>query len=118
MSQGWIAIILAAGQGTRMRSATPKVAHPLCGRPIVRHVLDCAAAAGVDDAVVVISASADADDVKAAAGDGARFAVQAEPRGTGHAVESAREAALEAGSVLIMNGDVPLVLPDTLRRLM
>jgi bifunctional UDP-N-acetylglucosamine pyrophosphorylase/glucosamine-1-phosphate N-acetyltransferase len=117
-SSRWLAIILAAGQGTRMRSATPKVAHPIAGRPVLRHVVDAARAAGADDIVVVVGPGPDAEAVREAAGDGVRFAVQAQPLGTGHAVESAREAAGDAESVLIMNGDVPLVLPETLRRLM
>ena len=117
-SSGWLAIVLAAGQGTRMRSRTPKVAHELAGRPIVRHAIEAARAAGVDDIVVVVAPGAEAAAVRAAAGDGVRFAVQSDARGTGHAVECAREAAQGADNVLIMNGDVPLVLPETLRRLM
>ncbi|MEX0751150.1 MAG: bifunctional UDP-N-acetylglucosamine diphosphorylase/glucosamine-1-phosphate N-acetyltransferase GlmU [Dehalococcoidia bacterium] len=113
-----LAIVLAAGHGTRMRSRLPKVAHPLAGRPVVRHVVDAARAAGVQDVVVVVGAGAEADVVRAAAGDDVRFAVQGEALGTGHAVESARDAAGAAESVLIMNGDVPLVLPETLRRLL
>jgi bifunctional UDP-N-acetylglucosamine pyrophosphorylase/glucosamine-1-phosphate N-acetyltransferase len=114
----WVAVILAAGQGTRMRSAVPKVAHPLAGRPIVRHVVEAAREAGVDDIVVVVGPGDDAAAVRAASGEGVRFAVQARPLGTGDAVRCAREAAGGAASVLIMNGDVPLVLPETLRRLM
>ncbi len=114
----WVAVILAAGQGTRMRSSLPKVAHPLAGLPVLAHVVAAARAAGVDDCVIVVGEGAAADVVRAAAGAGARFAVQAEPRGTGHAVECARDAAGNATHVLIMNGDVPLVLPSTLRRLM
>ncbi len=101
-----------------MRSALPKVAHPLAGRPIVRHVIEAARGAGVDDVVVVVGAGAEAAAVRAAAGDGVRFAVQPRPLGTGDAVCAAREAAGDAGGVLIMNGDVPLVRADTLRRLM
>jgi bifunctional UDP-N-acetylglucosamine pyrophosphorylase/glucosamine-1-phosphate N-acetyltransferase len=114
----WVAVIMAAGQGTRMRSALPKVAHPIAGRPLVRHVIEAARAAGVDDCVVVVGPNATADAVRTAAGDGVRFAVQAQPLGTSDAVASAREAAADARYVLIMNGDVPLVLPATLRRLM
>ncbi len=115
---GWVAIILAAGQGTRMRSRLPKVAHAVAGRSIVRHVVECARAAGVERCVVVVSGGPDADAVRAAAGDGVRFAVQQEQLGTGHAVEQARGAAGDADFVLILNGDVPLVLPATLQRLM
>ena len=118
MTPRWVAIILAAGQGTRMQSRLAKVAHPLAGRPIVRHVIECARAAGVDDCVVDVGAGPDADAVRAAAGDDVRFVVQAEPLGTGDAVACAREATAAADHVLILNGDVPLVLPSSLRRLM
>jgi bifunctional UDP-N-acetylglucosamine pyrophosphorylase/glucosamine-1-phosphate N-acetyltransferase len=116
MSSKWTAVVLAAGQGTRMRSSTPKVAHAIAGRAIVRHVVVAAREAGVDDIVVVTSVDADA--VRKAAGEGVRFAVQDEQLGTGHAVLCARESVGAAESVLILNGDVPLVLPSTLRRLM
>jgi bifunctional UDP-N-acetylglucosamine pyrophosphorylase/glucosamine-1-phosphate N-acetyltransferase len=109
---------MAAGQGTRMRSSLPKVAHPLAGLPIVRHVIEAVRAAGVRECVVVVPADESAEAVRTAAGDDVRFAVQAQPLGTGDAVECAREAAEEAEYVLIMNGDVPLVQPETLRRLM
>ena len=109
---------MAAGQGTRMRSALPKVAHPIAGRPLVRHVVEAAREAGVADRIVVVSEGPEAAAVREAAGDGVRFAVQPQPLGTGHAVACAREAAGDAEFVLIMNGDVPLVLPATLRRLM
>ena len=118
MKPRWAAVVMAAGQGTRMRSTLPKVAHLLAGKPIVRHVIDAALDAGVDECIVVVGADAAADAVRAAAGEGVRFAVQAEPLGTGHAVEAARAAGGDAAFILIMNGDVPLVLPDTLRRLM
>jgi bifunctional UDP-N-acetylglucosamine pyrophosphorylase/glucosamine-1-phosphate N-acetyltransferase len=109
---------MAAGQGTRMRSTLPKVAHRLAGKPILRHVIDAALEAGVGDVVVVVGAGDAAQAVRAAAGGGVRFAVQDEPLGTGHAVTCAREAAGDAPHILIMNGDVPLVLPSTLRDLM
>jgi bifunctional UDP-N-acetylglucosamine pyrophosphorylase/glucosamine-1-phosphate N-acetyltransferase len=109
---------MAAGMGTRMRSSLPKVAHPIAGRPLVRHVVEAARDAGVDDIVVVVGEGEGAEAVRVAAGDGVRFAVQSPPRGTAHAVECARDAAGDATHILILNGDVPLVLPETLRRLM
>jgi len=115
VAMSWTAIIMAAGQGSRMRSGLPKVAHPLCGRPIVRHVLEAARDAGVHDCVVVVGPQGEA--VREAAGTGVRFATQPQPLGTADAVACAREA-LDADYVLILNGDVPLVLPETLRRLM
>ncbi len=111
-------MILAAGRGTRMRSRLPKVAHPLAGRPIVRHVIEAARGAGVDDVVVVVGDGSDADAVRASCGSGVRFAVQHEQLGTAHALESAKDSASGGKYVLIMNGDVPLVLPSTLRRMM
>jgi bifunctional UDP-N-acetylglucosamine pyrophosphorylase/glucosamine-1-phosphate N-acetyltransferase len=114
----WLAVVMAAGAGTRMRSRLPKVAHAIAGRPIVRHVIESARAAGVDECVVVVGGGAGADAVRLAAGDGVRFAVQHELLGTGDAVARARDAAGGAEFVLILNGDVPLVLPSTLRRLM
>ncbi len=117
MSARWTAIVMAAGAGTRMRSALPKVAHPVAGRSIVRHVIEAARAADVQDIVVVVGPDADADAVREASGDDVRFVVQPERLGTGHAVACAQEAASNADYVLILNGDVPLVLPDTLKRL-
>ncbi|MEX2247037.1 MAG: bifunctional UDP-N-acetylglucosamine diphosphorylase/glucosamine-1-phosphate N-acetyltransferase GlmU [Dehalococcoidia bacterium] len=116
--QRWVAVILAAGQGTRMRSRLPKVCHDLAGRPVVRHVVEAAREAGINDVVVVVGPGDDGQHVRIFIGDDVRFAVQAKQLGTGSAVEAAREAAGDAPYVLIMNGDVPLVLPETLRRLM
>lgn len=111
-----LAVVLAAGEGTRMKSAVPKVLHRIGGRPLIAHVLDSAVAAGVRDLAVVVGPNR--DDVAAAARDvapGARIVVQHERRGTAHAVLAAR-VALEAGAedVLILYGDVPLVRPETL----
>ena len=118
MSQRWTAIVMAAGAGTRMRSALPKVAHPIAGRPLVRHVIEAARDAGISEIVVVVGTDGAAAPVREAAGEGVRFGTQPQPLGTGHAVECARKAAADAEYALILNGDVPLVLPSTLRRLM
>lgn len=113
----WAAIVLAAGRGTRMRSKTPKVAHPIAGRPVLRHVVEAAREAGAARVAVVVGADEGAGAVRSAAGPGVTFAVQPEPLGTGDAVERARDAVSGAEFILILNGDVPLVLPETLRRL-
>jgi bifunctional UDP-N-acetylglucosamine pyrophosphorylase/glucosamine-1-phosphate N-acetyltransferase len=84
----------------------------------VRHVVESAREAGVDACVVVVSGRDDASLVREAAGDGVGFAVQREQLGTGDAAAQARSAVGDAEFVLILNGDVPLVLPSTLRRLM
>src|SRR4029078_10562707 len=107
-SARWVAVIMAEGKGTRMRSSLPKVAHPLAGRAIVRHVIEAAHEAGVDDCVVVVGAGSEAEAVCAAAGEDVGFATQGEQLGTAHAVAAARHVAGDADYVLIMNGDVPL----------
>lgn len=99
-----------------MRSSLPKVLHPLAGRPMVRHVVEAARGAGFRSCVVVVGQASQS--VREALGGGASFAVQDQPLGTGHAVAQAREAAGEAENVLVLNGDVPLIRPNTLVRLM
>ncbi|MGE4430151.1 MAG: bifunctional UDP-N-acetylglucosamine diphosphorylase/glucosamine-1-phosphate N-acetyltransferase GlmU [Sphingobium sp.] len=109
------AIILAAGQGTRMKSARHKVLHPVAGRPMLLHLLASVEALGVDRKVVVVGAGR--DQVEAAvAGRGVAIAVQDQQLGTGHAVAQAHEAlAGFAGDVLILYGDVPLVRTETMQ---
>lgn len=114
-----LVIVLAAGEGTRMRSTLPKVLHAVAGRPMVAHVLDAALAAGAAQIAVVIGPDHDkvAAEVRRVAPQAEVF-VQAERRGTAHAVLAAR-AALERGydDVVVMYGDTPLVRPDTLAAL-
>ncbi|MGH8223659.1 MAG: NTP transferase domain-containing protein, partial [Woeseiaceae bacterium] len=108
-------VILAAGQGTRMRSAQPKVLQKLAGRPLLSHVIDCARALEADDVCVVYGFGGDA--VRAAFdGDDIRWALQAEQLGTGHAVMQAMPGTPERNRVLILFGDVPLLKPATLER--
>lgn len=110
------AIVLAAGLGTRMRSRTPKVLHPLCGRPMLAFVLDAwddarsSLAGSVDGAPVIVYSPATAA-VGEVVGDRGRLALQAEPRGTGDAVRAGLEAVPDdAHEILVLSGDVPLVL--------
>src|SRR3990170_3337191 len=110
----WTAIILAAGQGKRMRSSLPKVLHPLAGRPMVRYVVDTAREAGFGRCVVVVGSEGA---VGTALGDVVEYAVQAEPLGTGHALAQAQEVIADAEQLLVLNGDVPLITPETLARL-
>ena len=111
------AVILAAGQGTRMRSALPKVAHPVAGRAMVAHVVRTARAAGADPVVVVVGHGAEA--VRdALAGEPVTFALQAEQLGTGHALACARGALADHdGPIFVLNGDGPLLRPTTLAAL-
>ena len=113
------AVILAAGQGTRMKSARPKVLHELCGRPMIHHVVDAAIAAGAADVVVVGHGR---DEVTAylarAFGDRVRTAVQETQRGTGDAVRCAvPQLRPQADAVLLLCGDTPLLEAAELRRL-
>ncbi|MFP4138655.1 MAG: bifunctional UDP-N-acetylglucosamine diphosphorylase/glucosamine-1-phosphate N-acetyltransferase GlmU [Halomonas sp.] len=109
-------VILAAGQGTRMRSTRPKVLHRLAGKPMVRHVLDTAAALEAERTHVVVGHGA--EQVREALADcRVRFALQAEQKGTGHAVAQALDG-LGSGRVLVLYGDVPLIRCETLSRLL
>lgn len=109
------AIILAAGEGTRMNSDTPKVAHEVLGISIIEHVVAAAQAAGVERVVVVTGHKAD---VVEALVPGLEFARQNEQHGTGHAVMCAFEAVGDlAGPVVILAGDVPLIRPETISSL-
>ncbi len=109
------AIVLAAGQGTRMKSRLPKVLHALAGRPMIGHVLAAVDALSPARVVVVVAPGMDA---VAAAAPGAAIAVQEQPLGTAHAVLAAREAlAGFEGDVLILFGADPLITPETLARM-
>jgi bifunctional UDP-N-acetylglucosamine pyrophosphorylase/glucosamine-1-phosphate N-acetyltransferase len=106
-------VILAAGQGKRMRSALPKVLQPLAGRPVLRHVIECAQALGAEDICVVYGHGG--EQVPAAfAGEPVRWTLQAEQLGTGHAAQQAMAGTPDANRVLILFGDVPLIRPSTL----
>ena len=107
-------IILAAGQGTRMKSSLHKVLHPVAGRPMLLHLLASTAELAPQRQVVVVGAGRDQVE-RAVSGTGAVIAVQEQQLGTGHAVAQAHEAlAGFAGDVLILYGDVPLVRPETM----
>ena len=109
-------IIMAAGQGTRMKSATIKILHTAAGRPIIDYVLDLAAEIGTRPPIMVVGHQREA--VQQAVGARARYAVQEEQKGTGHAVLQAVPLLDGARHVLILSGDVPLTRPETLRRLL
>ncbi len=110
------AVILAAGQGTRMRSKLPKVLHPLAGRPMLRYVMEVVTAVTGSKPVLVVGHGA--EQVRKAIGDDAQYVVQEPQLGTGHAVMQA-EAALQDGSelVLVATADMPLLSEQSLRQL-
>jgi bifunctional UDP-N-acetylglucosamine pyrophosphorylase / glucosamine-1-phosphate N-acetyltransferase len=106
-----VAVVLAAGLGTRMKSETPKVLHPLLGRPMLAYVLDAARAATDGRRPIVVYSPATAA-VRDAFAEEADLALQAEPNGTGDAVRAALAVVpASAGEVLILSGDVPRIHP-------
>ncbi|MCA3230551.1 MAG: bifunctional UDP-N-acetylglucosamine diphosphorylase/glucosamine-1-phosphate N-acetyltransferase GlmU [Burkholderiales bacterium] len=116
-------VILAAGQGKRMKSARPKVLHEVAGRPMLAHVIDTAVALGraagaAARVIVVVGHGADA--VRSAFSDraGLQFVVQSPQLGTGHAVQQAAPLLEEAAPTLVLYGDVPLITAATLQRLL
>jgi bifunctional UDP-N-acetylglucosamine pyrophosphorylase/glucosamine-1-phosphate N-acetyltransferase len=115
------AVVLAAGKGERLRSATPKVLHPVAGRPILWHTLELVAAARPAKTVVVVGHGA--DDVRAAVGSWGItpqpiFVEQAEQLGTGHAVQQVEREVGRVDDVLIANGDFDPITPADLKKLL
>ena len=110
------AIVLAAGEGTRMKSRHPKVLHKLLDRPLVSWVTRAAREAGAERIIVVVGHGADEVRAHLAAERDVECVEQAERLGTGHAVRVALEATgVDSGPVVILNGDLPLIEPDTVR---
>ncbi|NLG85346.1 MAG: NTP transferase domain-containing protein [Firmicutes bacterium] len=108
--------VLAAGLGTRMRSAHPKVLHPLGGRPMLERVLAAVTALAPVETVVVVGYGA--EEIRAAIGEGVRYAVQREQLGTGHALAVAVAALSDReGDLLVLYGDMPFLRAETLAAL-
>ena len=112
---GAVAVVLAAGRSTRMKSVLPKVLHEVSGRPLIDFVLDAVNAAGVSRTVVIVGHEAERVRQALSGRSGVEFALQAEQKGTGHAVMMCREAlAGHRGVVLVLMGDAPLIRPESL----
>ena len=109
------AVILAAGKSTRMKSKIPKGLHPVRGKRIIQHCLDNVRAVSDLKPVVVIGHAA--DEMRAAIGEAADYAMQTEQLGTGHAVMMAEAAAQGSARVVVTYGDMPLLKPETFRAL-
>ena len=109
------AVIMAAGHGTRMRSRTPKVLHPVCGRPMLGWVVDAARGAGVERVVAVVRPDTG---VGEAVDDGIELAEQSDGEGTAAAVDAARGALADEETVLLLSGDHPLITSDLLTQLL
>jgi bifunctional UDP-N-acetylglucosamine pyrophosphorylase/glucosamine-1-phosphate N-acetyltransferase len=109
-------VVMAAGQGTRMRSALPKVLHRLGGRHLLQHVLDAAAGLGAARVIVVTGHGA-AEVERRTSAPGLSFVRQEPQLGTGHALQQAVPLLDDDGTTLVLNGDVPLIETETLQRL-
>ena len=114
-----VAVVLAAGKGTRMQSPLPKVLHAVCGRPMIDFVLDAARAAGAERFIVVVGHGAETVKDALKNQSDVEFALQAEQNGTGHAVMMcADQLAGHDGPVLILAGDTPLLTSKSLTALL
>ena len=110
------AVILAAGQGTRMKSKLYKVLHPVCGKPMVQHVVDQISKLNIQEMVTVIGHGA--EKVKAELGDKSKYALQEEQFGTAHAVMQAESIlAGKEGVTIVVCGDTPLIKAETMEAL-
>jgi UDP-N-acetylglucosamine diphosphorylase/glucosamine-1-phosphate N-acetyltransferase len=110
-------IILAAGQGTRMKSKIPKVLHPLLGRPMLRYVVDAASEAGSDRVIVVVGF--EGQQVIDKLGPELQYVWQRQQLGTGHAVMMAQEILSKcSGDLLVLYGDTPLLRAETIKQLL
>ena len=113
-----VAIVLAAGKSTRMKSEKPKVLHDLCGLPLLSFVLDAVQQAGINRKIVVVGFGAAEVKASCAANAGVEFAVQDQQRGTGHAVMVCKEALKgHRGPVVVLAGDAPFVRSEMLAQL-
>lgn len=111
------AVIMAAGKSTRMKSALPKAAHAICGKPMTSHVIDACMEAGIASVVVVVGH--EAEKVRAALGDDVSYAYQTEQLGTGHAcMQAMPEIAEDVTNVVVLPGDAPLITAEAIRELM
>jgi bifunctional UDP-N-acetylglucosamine pyrophosphorylase/glucosamine-1-phosphate N-acetyltransferase len=114
MTDPFTVLIMAAGQGTRMRSELPKVLHPICGKPMIEWVIDAARDAGASRVVCVVRPG---DGVQEGLPDGVEVAEQHEGEGTGAAVLAARDS-VEPGPFVVLSGDHPLVTSEQIDRLL
>ena len=109
-------VIMAAGKGTRLKSKRAKVLHEIAGQPLLAHVIKAAQQIVPAEHIYVIVGH-QAENVRAAVEPlGVKFVLQAEQRGTGHAIMCAREQVASYQNILVLSGDVPLIRPETIAR--
>jgi len=106
-------IVLAAGLGTRMRSEVPKVLHPLCGKPMLHYVLEALSPLKPEEIIVVVNKSH--KELKDYLGERVKIAIQDKALGTGHALKASLKELKDSGTVLVINGDTPLIKAETLK---
>jgi bifunctional UDP-N-acetylglucosamine pyrophosphorylase/glucosamine-1-phosphate N-acetyltransferase len=109
-------VIMAAGKGTRLKSKRPKVLHEVGGKPLIRHVVDAARQIVPPEDVYVIVGHESGLVKDSVAKLGVQFVEQAEQRGTGHAIQTARQATEGYDNIIVLSGDVPLIRPETIRK--
>ncbi len=110
---GFAAVVLAAGEGTRMKSCKPKVLHEICGVPMLSYVIDAARAAGAEKIIVVIGSDSDKV-VKLFKDEPIKFVLQAEQKGTGHALMQAKDLASDYPLTVVLYGDMPLIKAESI----
>jgi len=116
MEQSTVALVLAAGKGTRMKSDKSKLVHKIYGKELVKRVVETAKKSGVDEVVTVVGYKK--EQVQLVLGDTVKYAYQEEMLGTGHAVLQAEEYLKnKSGKVVVLNGDVPILRPETIKNL-
>ncbi len=108
-------VILAAGQGTRMKSKVPKVLHKVLDKTMIDYVITASRNAGAEDICVIVGHQSAM--VKAMIGDGVKFALQKQQLGTGHALMQASDFIAEDGNILVLCGDTPLITAQTIKKL-
>ena len=116
MEQDIVAVVLAAGKGTRMKSNKSKLVHKIYGKELVKRVVETAEKSDIKDIIAVVGYKK--EEVQKVLGDTVKYAYQEEMLGTGHAVLQAEEY-LEGrkGKVVVLNGDVPIIRPETIKKL-
>lgn len=115
MKQDLMAVVLAAGKGTRMKSEKSKLVHKIYGKELVKRVVEVAQKSGVEDVITVVGYKK--EQVQMVLGDTVKYAYQEEMLGTGHAVMQAEEYLKEKqGKVIVLNGDVPILRPETIKK--
>jgi len=114
MMDNFTAVILAAGEGKRMKSNTPKVLHKICGKPMLTYVIEAAKGAGAQKVIVIVGEGAELIR-EAYSGEDIKFVLQKEPKGTGHALMQAEDAVKDSSQIVVLAGDMPLITSESIQ---